>query len=304
MTYLTGRYLTQADSTMQLLPVLHAAFVDHPAWEHVEDVVAGTLTGRVYRNLGAVNSWGQDWYLVIRYTNTAPSSDLAIFAAEGWDATAKTLIRPCSGPQYTRTPSPTFAAVADTTGYPVTDGGTLNVFINNIIDDIDTTYWIKITSSGFWMKTNLDSFGTYAGLFEPFFPDYSQEFPLVVHAIGNTDVDGAGSVSRRPGVTTSLADCFAVFSHVTTATMFTTPLGSVPFGSDLVMGQGRCYGSRWVLYHTIPTGGGYRGLIPDCLIFQQDAGVTRGDTMLVEGRQYLCIDDAGTYGIWIDTEAA
>lgn len=302
MVYATADVLASPEPTNVLRAAITTAIAGHPGWELVKDYTSGAYTCRTWKCKGASNGYGTDFFVTL-FWGTASSATASMFWAcsEQFNATSNLLIRPCANPASTLTPEATWASAYGATGYGPS-ASQIHTGVTTAVSTVAMTYWIKVTKRGIFVKTSSDTYGTYAGLFEPLW-GHPQEFPIWLWEIGDADVDGAGSVSRRPACAgISMTDAFAVESHIDTGThCLSTPMGSLPFGRELY--GGKTIGSRYLLRHANGQNGEIRGLAWDCLVFMQEADVARGDMVTVDGHTYVCIDDSASAGLWMDKDA-
>lgn len=114
MTFTAGTYSNNT-STMAntALADLKTKIDAHPAWQWVEQWVSAGETWEVFRCLGAVSGYPQDYYVYFRSNG---SQALFYMLSEGWNATTKKMIRPV------------LAITNSTTGIvPEADGGVVPV---------------------------------------------------------------------------------------------------------------------------------------------------------------------------------
>ena len=90
MSYHTGT-INSATPALTAMGILDAALVAHPAWDFVEEVVAGAATARVYKNLALVSGLPNDFFVVISRDTDAGQMRFSI--CETWDAVGKLLVR-------------------------------------------------------------------------------------------------------------------------------------------------------------------------------------------------------------------
>lgn len=302
MAYFTEQRLLDSTPTTTVLTKIHDMMGDHAAWAHVEDWTDSTYTVRTYKCDSTVTGSGYDFYLHLSYTTAgAGTSQIFFQGSEGYDAANNLLIRGCGDPADTVTPDATYEAVAGNTGYAASSAN-WNRFMAGGVSTTDFTYWIVLTNTGFWFRSTTDNFGSHVGLFTPFWV-HANEYPLWQFHVGNSDVDGGGSVSRRPSQAgVSMTDAFAVNSYNTANTQYSTMIGTVPNTGTL---YDKSYGSRFVVYHSTATSdnGKVRGLAKDFLTFNTDAAVAVGDTIDIGSDTYVNLYDGTTVGYFVNWDA-
>lgn len=300
MVYKTEQVTNNATPTLKLMTEVTNAFTAHPSWTFVKTYTQTGWEVSVWRSTGAANGTGKDVVVAYGRTTNAPTSAVRWLVSEGFNAATDQFIRPAGNPANTYTPDAVYSSLSGDTGVAWGASNT-NPNVLNAVSSVDFTYWLKVTKRGAFCVTTADTFASYAGLFEPLWP-HPQEYPVWMWEMGDNDVDGSGSATRRPSVSTSILDTFAIESSIDRVHAFTTPMGTIPSGSALYAGISQ--GSRYLLTHAETTNGEYRGLAYDCLVLRQDVDVARGDTVDVQGDTYVLFLDAVTYGLWVNTEAA
>lgn len=302
MSFAHNTIVGSATPTTDLLTIIEASLTTHPAWEFVEEYVISTVTTRVWKCLGTENDFGTDFYICFRYTTaSAGTADLYITAAEEYSTSTHQATRGVGNPANIITPDATYNAYQGATAANF-NSTVWNQLCWSVTSTVSFEYFVAVTSNYILVKTSATpTYANYVGLFQPFFPSNANEFPLVLCPFGNIDVDGSGSVSRRPTVTTSMTDAFAISCDENQSTMrYETAVGTVADTSASLYQSGDGpVGCRALVYHTNTTGGTYRGLFYDVVILNQHGDVSRGDTVVINGETYYCVDDAGSYGLWI-----
>lgn len=297
MSYFTEQRLLDTTPVTTVLNQIHTMMGAHAAWSHVEDSTDGSYTVRTYFCDGAVNGL-MDFYLHLSYvTSNKETNNVYIQVSEDWDAGAKKLIRGAVNPGTTFTPEGTYNSATGATSYvPSSTNWNRNVLFAT--SQTDFTYWIVLTERGFWIRTSVSTYPAYGGLFEPFW-SHANEYPLYLAPIGYTDTDGSASFSRRPSETSSLTDAFAGYAYNSSG--YSIMIGTVPDTGTL---YDKSYGSRFVALHTTAGSGGiYRGLLYDMLLFNVDSAVDIGDTIDIGADTYVCLYDTGSVGYFVNTEA-
>lgn len=302
MVYRTGHTDAIAQPAVFIRSEIEAALSAHGGWQFVKEFVSSSFTCRTWKCLGASSGLGTDFFVTM-FWNTAQTATGATYWSchEQFNATSNLLIRACAPPAVTYTPEATWASAFGATGY-LPNASQIPTSVTTTVSATSMDYWIKVTKRGIFVKTSSDTYGTYVGLFEPLVP-HAQEFPIIQWSIGSSSAGTNGSVSRRPSCSgVSMSSAFSIRSEVSAANTLSALISSLPFGG--VLYGGKAYGSRFYFKHATTTNGEGRGAAYDCLVFAQEADVARGDSVLVEGRKFVCIDDAVSTGLWVDTEAA
>lgn len=298
MSYFTEQRLLDSTPTTTLLTKFHDMITAHAAWDYVEDSTDGAFTVRTYKSDGTLNGEGKDFYLHFSFTTAAKETNgIYVQASEGWDTGAKKLIRGCVNPATTFTPEATYNSATGATAY-VASSTNWNRVTTIGTSQVDMTYWVVVTSKGFWCYSTSSTYLSHAGLFLPLW-SHANEYPLFQAPLGNTDQDASGSVSRRPSETSSMSDAFAVAGHNTNG--YSLMMGTAPNTGAL---YDKAYGTRFVVSHTTPGNGTYRGLLYDFLLFSVDAVVAIGDTIDIGTDTYVCLYDTGSLGYFVNTEAS
>jgi len=305
MSFISGTIVGNATPSTELVTLIEAQLTAHAAWEFVEETVSGNSTIRVWRNLGLLNDFGTDFYLAIfRLTASIGTSNVYFSVGEEYSTVTHQVTRAVGNPASTVTPDATYNAYQGATA-AAWNSASWNTLCFSVTSTVSMEYFIAVTKNFLLVKTSpTPTYAIYAGLFQPFFPSNANEFPLVLCPFGNTDIDGAGSVSRRPTVTTSMLDAFAIYCDENNSNVrFESVVGTLAdTSSSLYQSGDGPVGMRAVVYHTTSTGGSMRGLYYDVLIFSQHADVGRGDTVTINGSTYYCVDDGGSYGVWISED--
>ncbi len=295
MTYSHQALTYTADTGHGLLSALETMLTAHASWTFVEEYVATTVTNRIWKNED--NSWGEDFYVIFSIT-TAGSKTFNVRACEYWDTTTHRAVRPVYDPGSNHAPSATYAAHSDTGQYAPVYNGTFAIgYTGSGTTIID--YWYLVTRDGLYMATT-GGVSVAVGVFEPLFPENTQEFPLFL--INMYGEGGGGWVSRRPtqsGVLTP--DCFSVHSWrppsgsgipVYSYTFLMGSLAGAPSGRALY--GGAAVGGRPLIAYKTQSGGQYRGLWRDGLLFDTGTNHAIGDTATVDGVEWVCFNQ-GSY---------
>lgn len=300
MSYFTEQRLLDTTPVTTVLNQIHTMMGAHAAWSHIEDSTDGSYTVRTYFCDGAVNGL-MDFYLHLSYVTAAKeTTNVYIQVSEDWDSGAKKLIRGAVNPATTFTPEGTYNSAYGATSYVPTNSAWNRNAVMSVMSKVNFTYWIVLTERGFWIRSTDSSYLMHGGLFLPFW-SHANEYPLYLAPLGNADIDGSASLSRRPSESTSLTDAFAAYALMTTGVNHSTLLGTVPNTLTL---YDKAYGSRMQVVHSnAGVNGSCRGYLYDMLLFDVDAAVEIGDTIDVGTDTYVCLHDDGAYGYFVNTEA-
>lgn len=298
MSYATGQITASVTPTDDLLDELEVLLAAHEAWTFVEEVTEGGLVHRVWKNSGAFNDWGDDFFVSFsQQTNQNGAGSLFVLPFEEWDTTAKQARRGAYTPSASVTPDATYASGRGDTLDNLSHN---SYFTKNIVvttSQVDFNYWLIVTKNGAFINTDVSNYGAYGGLFEPFNPNHEQEFPLVAWVIGNGASSNSSAVTRRPGQSgASISQCFAIYSHYSTSAVWTLLEGNIPHG-NVYLGDS-CIGSRYAVRYHNTTGVTHRGLMYDVLVFLSN-DVDPGDTITVNGDTYVYFRN----NFWVNTEA-
>lgn len=304
MSYVENTVVSNAAPTTALVSAIEAQLTAHEAWSFVEQVTDGSFTVRIWRNLGTKNDWGADFYVALMVTTSSSgTSNLIMKAAESWDGSTKLATRGCPNPASTYTPDATFNSAYGTTGYAWSSTNwNANVSFSTSITSF--TYRIVVTSNGLHVFTSTSNNYGYAGLFETWWPSTTNEFPLCVAAPSTSTSTRYTSVSRRPTETTSMSYGFYMY-YVPSATYINGVVaGNVGASSPSALYGSSFLGARLVLQAPSGPQGTLRGHYRDVLVFAVDSVVNVGDTVMVDGKLYVCMYDTGSFGVFVDTSAA
>lgn len=302
MSYATGSIVGSPTPSTDFVSLIEAQLTAHPAWEFVETYVGVAYTSQIWKCLGLYNSWGQDFYVAISIqTSTLGTGTIYLDAYEQYNVTTHLGIRGVPNPGSTLTPTADGSAYGNT-GY-APRATQWNPYTYLYTSTVNFDYYILVTNNSLLFKSGASlAYGLQAGVFEPVWP-HPNEWPLHLMVWGNADTDASGGTSRRPGVTVSSTDTYAIYSYPTFTIGYETLMGSISDTTNTLYASGDAVGARPMIYHTNPVEGKVRGFIPDLLIFEQHADVARGDTVTIDGKVWVCVDDAGTNGLWMNTEA-
>ena len=195
MAFSTGTITSSATPTVDLIALVETMLTAHAAWTFVEEYTSGSNVSRVWKNEGALNGFGQDFYIILWRSTTTSTTTLYLLAAEDYNSTTHLCIRACAQPGTTFTPEATYNSAIGATGQ-VFSNTTWNTVCALTTSTAAFEYLIRVTNNSLLIKSSSGSaYGVGAGLFTPFFPSQPNEFPLALFQWGNTDTDGSGSVS-------------------------------------------------------------------------------------------------------------
>lgn len=299
MSYLSGTIVSNASPTTALITAIEGELTAHPAWDYVEEVTEGGFTSRVWKCLGTLNGWGEDFYVALM--RTSASSTLTVKAAELWNGTLAVRGLPIVT---AGAPEATFKSKYGATGYAWSSGN-WNASLIAAVSVTSMAYRIIVTAKGLWVHTYIGttSSGMYVGLFDipsPLVP-VALEFPLV-GAVINDSANVAGSASRRPTASNSANWGFPGLPYDLT-TVWGYSMGTIPTGVAQL--SGRALGAQVPAY-VLNDGAAAatRGVMPDVLVFRSETGIVVGDTITVDSVQYVCLRGTmSNMSLWISTEA-
>lgn len=305
MSYFTAQLLLDSAASTTVRTKIHDMLVAHSAWSYIKEWTDSTYTVRTYKSTGTLNGTGKDFYVHISHTTaSAATSSFYVQTSEDFNSTSNLLIRACVMPASTLTPEATYESAYGDVGYAASSS-LWNRYTLAAVNTTDMTYWVIVTSTGLWYRSTADVYGVHVGLFLPFW-NHANEYPLWQGHLGNTDPDNGSSLSRRPsmGGVAGMTDTFACYCMHSATTQHSVPMGTVPETGALYE---KAYGTRMLVYMTSGTvadTGKYRGLARDLLTFLTNDAVALGDTIQVGSDTYVCLYDGGTYGNFVNTEAA
>lgn len=318
MSYFTERLTNVTNPAVVFRAKLREMMIAHPAWEFVEEYENTTTakTYEVYKNLGTANSWGQDFFFTTSWTTSSPNTGIMYMGgSERYDLSTHKAMYALYSPysnvaasqanDYTRHPLSTQHA-------PGTTGSSdLNQYLYSQFSATDMTYWIVLTESSVTLKTSVsNAYGVHVGVFKPYW-DHPYEFPLYCLQIGQSDGRNGGSVSRRPGSTSTGSYNWAIHGYSQKAgygmaveNCEGTPVGQLPSVTDVKYASGVAMGSPPRLRMYESTDGDVRGVMSHVLCFNQNSAVVVGDTLNVDGKLWVLLDTDGVRGMWFNTQQA
>lgn len=305
MAYASGTITSSATPAIDLISLVEAMLTTHAAWTFVEEYTLSTQVSRVWKCDGALNGYGQDFYIILYRLTASDATDVTILAAEQYNSTTHLVIRGCANPGSTATPEPIYNSRYGDTGYAF-NYGNWNIYCTVSASSATFDYYIRVTNNSILVVSSASNgYGIGAGLFTPLFPSQPNEFPLAQFHWGNKGSDNSSSVSRRPSITTSITDAFGIYySYATTNSAYETLIGGIADTSDPMYQSDGPVGARFLIRHTYTTGGSYRGYLSDIMVFSQHTDVSVGDTIQINGELWVCFSDSGSYGLWANTVAA
>lgn len=308
----TAQVVNSTDPVGVMLSALTDALTEHGGWVHVSDFVDGkdgNYTDRVWRSPATVNGSGKDFFLVITArTITSDVMGFYIRVAEEMQAN-----------QFVGWP------MDSTSNYTMDDDSRTN-FNNKFLDPTSATsslfsdtasgnntnfvYRFIVTDHGVYFHSQMSSRMYFVGVFDSFFPDSPNEFPLVAGLL--PAVSGAElGVSRYPGKKAgdvSGSSGMAVYADPASYLNRMGPVfGSLP--NTQVGFSGKVYGAPISIRHASGFAayyGGdytYRGMLHDSLGFSQAAAIQCGDTATIDGDPWICLGVSGSYGLWLNLAA-
>lgn len=177
MTFYTGT-VNDAFPATALMAALDSLITGHAAWEFVEEVVNGTDVSRVYKCLGSVNSWGTDFYVVMR--RVSPTGNVGFELAEDYITGTDLLIRyapadnasPGSGTYTTPAGDKSIGAVGQ-----LPDAAVVGFAFISSTSTMD--WWLSITNDRMCFAAKEQGF-SYVGLYESFHASGIDPAPLVL----------------------------------------------------------------------------------------------------------------------------
>lgn len=258
---------------------IEALLSAHSNWELIDSYTASTFNVHMWR-CNSANSMGVPFYLGLITNTNQPTYMIAkVFedyvlatktayrgatsVGSGWDAATAS---PWGGvgyaPEHTNWSTATEVTCATT------------LF----------TYRIRVTASSVTVCLNTANGNIYVGTFTPLWTN-PYEFPICQVALGQSSHPG---LTRRPGASGGATNNYQISSQPT-AHYLDLPLGIL--GTSDGLRQGRTYAARMAIYHYAAVPGsaeiyrGYLGL--DIAIMKVDAAVLLGDTVTINGMEYV-----------------
>lgn len=306
MSYFTERLLNEPNPCTVTRTKLHDMLVAHAAWDYVGEYLAGSYRCRTYKNLGTLNSFGTDWFLTVSWTDSSPGTSSIYFnLSERFDTGTNKMmgIVPASDTHTTPTQANNWGYGTPTTQYSAMASGT-NSGLTQYWSTTDMTYWIVVTNSTVMFRSSAANFLFIGGLYTPLIT-HAEDFPLagINCGLGDGRYSGGG-VTRRPGDTAYSNFTFGLDNSPTSdADRAGAPIGQVPFVADEPWLGGKAIGTPWRLRMYSKSKISTRGEVPNVAVFLQAAEVALGDTLTVDGAQWVCGHDFGSYGVWFNTAA-
>lgn len=315
----TWNSVTYANSTFVAVKVTAAAAATSPdgvTWTaQVVNVSNSTQpTADVYKSPGAGNSFGSDWYLILRRSSDA-SPNVFYQVAESYNSTTH-LMSGYGGMGITATPvAVTFANPGAAVAPDVSSGiaATANLQTTTTI----FSYWVSVSVERLvvGIKTSTET-GFYAGLYDDLLPAGVTQFPLVCaklptvitssQAIGGGGANATGGFTREPlqGSASALNFEAAIHnSYVMGPGSAFTSLGFTPLTDNLAL-YGNLYGLSRVMVGSARVAttwaNAVRGLLKDCVC--SNVTSLAGDTFTAGSKTYARFGGpTTTWGIFVDT---
>jgi hypothetical protein len=302
MGYASGT-ITNANAADLLYTEIETLFTAHANWDHVETISSGGIEHEIWRNNGANNSFGSNFFIAIIYDATGGLT-LDIKCFESWDGTNDKAIRPCVGATGSRTPNANGSYGNETTGFVITD--TTDMAYGRV--STPTTgydYFIQVSQDRICVATKFSTtdHAIYAGLYESLLA--SDPFPICVGGTNGQENLAAGNfgLSRMPNKTIAATNNFQGDIKTWSDTSGTTE------AADLM--HGTAVASRVLLYNTgnvASTYGIIRGLLYDCCYLPDGATATRnGDALpisAVNWRKMKFGTVSLSVGVWVKETSA
>lgn len=305
MGFSTAVDSSDAAPSTTLLNAIETLLTANSAWSLVETVVSGTFTCRVWKCSGSVNSFGSDWFLVLRRTTASlGTSTITATACESYDSVGHLMTRWMQATATTATPDATLNSVTGAT--TIAPGSATPFAVTITTSTVTFTYWILVTKNSLIVRSSIDTLPVYIGLYIPFFAsDWpTKEFPLVCTQLGNAT--GLGASTRCPGTTTSTATASSV-SVTLGSGNGVLDIGKTGLDIGIIAGanpdivnskpRGRRLGVLRV-YDGLPHGAYY-----DLLFFTVAAGVAQGDTITIGANTWVAVWVSSTIGYFINQAA-
>lgn len=323
MSYQSGP-IQSAQPAKDLMDTVGAVIDAHAAWVFVEEVVGtGTNVSRVYRCLGTANGFGTDFYVSL--TRTSLTSGVVVVAGEGYDAVAKTLTNPAVW--FTTVPTtpdadwsyPVDRHVANETTLNATTQGFLygagsavaNVYTGLLSNTTGFTYWVFVGPRYLVVATRVGTSGyvAHAGLYDSFHNTTVNPFPLwcgtLTASNGFQVVGGIVGAYTRHGIGAAAASANYQFTGGLNTAPWTSLISANQSAVSKELISGKWFPSR-VMLHENSRRNAMRGLLdPAILVIElAEAPETMGDTALVDGVLYTCVNAApglvpATASIWV-----
>lgn len=288
MAYSTGT-INDANPGPVLLTALQTAMTG-VGWVFVRDIVVTTNTYKVMKSPAAANSFGADFYVVLK-VNTTGTGNITFAAMEVWDDTALLAQRyiPSTSPAL---PTSTFA-FTDSTGVAVSSNALAYIAVCAYTASQAFSYYLTVTADRviFAMRNGAADFGAYVGLYDSYLTTTDDPFPLCcvpMTTSGSTSNSPvSGGATREPRTTVNTTYAFGVFVSVNYLAGIYQPAEGYtgkPFWTKLLLTSSR--GTQY-----------WRGTLKDVL-YGAVPSVTPvvGDTVTVNGVVYT---KAGVGTIWM-----
>lgn len=304
MGYSNGTITSDANVTVSLVGHIETLLGADDAWEFVQEVVEGSYTSRVWRNLGSENGTGTNFYIALM--RTSGSSQLFIKTFEDWNGTLA--FRGCFNS--TGTPEAVYKSRFGTTGYVLSNNNS-GVILGANVSTASTTYFIRVTSRNLFCSIVSVATPTtiYAGLYEipSFIASNSFDFPLICGSFGSTA--GLGQISnlcfssRYPwytaGGNTSYwnVHLLPMLTSAYTGYLPSAPLNT--FGDKIVAQPWYLVGNT----SSTVTDGLFRGKLPNDILMMRIDAASHGDTITINGSPYVLSHYGGVSyaSVWMKT---
>lgn len=302
MTFITGS-LTSANPAADLYAQQIAPALTTAGFTLVDTVVISTRTHAVWKSAAASNSHNLDWYLDVAYVTTG-TGGVYLSAFEYYDPATHLGYRGPYSISSTSAIETTYYSRYGATGYALeTNWYTINSAHLLSLATTAFTYWISITTDRVVGMTSVAATTVvYAGFYTPD-SDYATAagnlmYPLVS---GYLPVPGINAynymqVTRIPLVTSiydwqhvpwvSTPDILSPIGPIAdVAGVTSSPVPGPARGAQFFLGAGSS--NAYPSVSVAPFTAVRFGTIPDCLWFLASAGVIRGDTITIDGQQWV-----------------
>jgi hypothetical protein len=304
MSYHTGNVAATAPASIMaaVQPLIDA----HAAWEFVETVVGSVATNvtDVYRCLGAVNSFGTDFYIGICRT---ASSTLGVIIGETYNAGAKTFSK---GAPHVASAG-TLAVAADGsygTARHVANENSLVAPTTGFLRAASFTPTAGAAPTGNWYlsvtndRVVLASYnvaGVYVGLYDSFHAAALDPFPLVTATLTHgttfaTTTVTANAGTRDPNLSLTPQGAFAAILGGGGWTPFYSPALAGGLASREPISN-KWWRSRVpVIQQSVL--GGMKGLLKDVVLLSLSSiAEPVGDTVTIDAVAHTCVSPGSIY---------
>lgn len=310
MSYYTG-IINNANPATSVMDTIRPLIDAHPAWVHIETVTgAATNVADVFKCLGTVNSFGQDFFVIIARSN---GTTYGLGIAEGpYDGATKLMskVGPLAAVGGTVAVAGDYSYATarhvanETTATAATEGfirltGGLTDRSRILTASANSPYYLSVTNDRIvWSilyQGNAAPYSMYAGLYDSFHNTTVDPFPLVAchPGSGSYAANEMGAFTREILGGGTPANAFAYSPNRTwTSQPYNGMVGTLPNGREAVTGK---YWPMRTVVGSYLNPRAMRGLLKADVVVMAMGDVTEnvGDVMTIDGVQYVCVTNYG-----------